>query len=60
VPTRGEGSNERRDEEWTYLTSDLTETPCAVCGKDLRAGQAVGRVLDKTVHARCFGQLKER
>jgi hypothetical protein len=55
VPTRSEESPEHGDEEWTYLTADLGETICAVCGKSLRAGQAVGHVGDLTVHARCYG-----
>ncbi|MGH7314321.1 MAG: hypothetical protein ACREJV_14180 [Candidatus Rokuibacteriota bacterium] len=60
VPTRGQGASEREDEEWTFLTSDLTDTSCAVCGKELRAGQAVGHVRDQTIHARCFVRSPER
>jgi hypothetical protein len=38
--------------EWTYLIVDIGGT-CSVCGQDLHAGQAVGRVDGKNVHARC-------
>ena len=54
MTARGQGSSERGDEEWTFLTTDLTDTPCAICGNELRAGQAVGRVRDQIAHARCF------
>jgi uncharacterized protein (UPF0212 family) len=60
VPAHSEESPERRDEEWTYLTADLGDTSCAVCGKSLRAGQAVGHVGDLTVHARCYGPSTTR
>jgi hypothetical protein len=49
-----------RDEEWTYLTADLEDASCTVCGNSLRAGQAVGHVGDLTVHARCYGPSSTR
>lgn len=54
MATPGQRPNERTDEEWTYLTSDLSDTACAICGDELRAGQAIGRVRDQIAHARCF------
>jgi hypothetical protein len=55
MATSSDESHERRLEEWTYLTADLGDTTCSVCGKNLGAGQAVGHVGDLTVHARCYG-----
>lgn len=45
-------------EEWEYLTFDTDES-CAVCGRPIHAGQAVGRVGGVCVHAKCYGSLKK-
>jgi len=45
-------TDRERGEEWGFLTFDPDET-CAVCGDQIRAGQAVGYRDGALAHARC-------
>lgn len=44
--------------EWVYLTVDTDDT-CSVCGKPIRAWQAVGRVGGQVFHAKCYGKSEK-
>lgn len=58
IPATPEGSvpdEERPDSgvDWTFLTYDL-EMACAECQEPMHAGQAVGHVSGRMIHAKCF------